>query len=309
MPLMYLAKINLNSDIFEVYNNKLNIDNVLDEIYNKISEDKTYTEVKLKEFTNSLGNKIKYEKTSKYNFAELKKDNDSKIITGKLVRTYNRPTEDFNEKGKLIDVYEEEHVGIYFYFNVRNELVAFSMRQAFGYNQFTDAFNNLLNMMIEKYHFEMFLKKDGNLLTDKLKSLKKIKRVTATLIPPNANEEELKILSDTLSYISDCKDTNAKKLKLELINTNDEDAGINMEAKMMQDTIKAAVKGYGDITAYGINHNEREQVIKSNSDAALTRVVNENISEGEYDNEADNFINSVVAELIKTNINSNKKGV
>ncbi|KZL89172.1 hypothetical protein [Clostridium magnum] len=294
MPLMYIAKINLNSKIFDVYEERLRLGEVLNEIFEKMNEKDNYKIRKRKEFKDSLGNTKVYIKTSEYQFNELTKFEEEKIVTGKVIRTYNRPTEDFNEKNELVDVYVQEHVSIYFYFDVRKELVTFSVRQAFGYNQFIEAFKYLLNISIKDYEFEVFLKKDQNMLERKLKSLRKVKRVSATLIPPNSNEGELKALRESIGYIAECRDTNAKKIKLDLIDTDD--IGLNMEAKMMRETISAAVKGYGDITTYGINKNGREQIVKSNTDAALTRVVNENLTEDDYNVEARDFIAAVRAE-------------
>ncbi len=294
MPLMYVAKINLNSKIFEVYEDRLKLNDVLNTVFEKVNETEIYRRSKKKEFIDSLGNRKLYLKKSEYQFNELKKNNEEKIITGKIIRTHNRPTEDFNEKNELVDVYVEEYVSIYFYFDVRKELVSFSVRQAFGYNQFTEAFKYLLDMSLKDYEFEVFLKKDQDLLDRKLKSLAKVKRMSATLIPPNANDEELKELRQTIGYIAQCKDTNAKKIKIDLVDTDD--IGLNMQAQMMQETISAAVKGYGDITTYGINKNGREQIVKSNTDAALIRIISENLTEEDYNGEARDFIAAVRAE-------------
>lgn len=293
MPYMYLAKVNLSSKIFDVYENKLSIAKVLNVVYRDMNDKNTYTYTQTKKFTDSLGNIKEYQKKSRYQFNELMKNDENMTITGKIVRTYSRPIEEFNDDGEIINSYEDAHVSIYFFFDVRKELVAFSMRQSFGYNQFIEAFKKLLNLCISEYDFEVFLKKDQNVLSEKLKALKTVNRVSATLIPPNSNEEELKEFRETLGYISECKETNAKKIKLDLIDTDD--VGLNMEAKMMRDTIKAAVKGYGDITTYGVNFNGREEVVKSNTDAALTRVINENLSESDYNDEAASFMAAVIA--------------
>lgn len=293
MPYMYLAKVNLSSKIFDVYENKLSIAKVLNVVYRDMNDKNTYTYTQTKKFTDSLGNIKEYQKKSRYQFNELMKNDENMTITGKIVRTYSRPIEEFNDDGEIINSYEDAHVSIYFFFDVRKELVAFSMRQSFGYNQFIEAFKKLLNLCISEYDFEVFLKKDQNVLSEKLKALKTVNRVSATLIPPNSNEEELKEFRETLGYIYECKETNAKKIKLDLIDTDD--VGLNMEAKMMRDTIKAAVKGYGDITTYGVNFNGREEVVKSNTDAALTRVINENLSESDYNDEAASFMAAVIA--------------
>lgn len=298
VSLMYLAKVNLNSKIFEVYENRLDISTVLDEVYNKLDANKIYTETKNIEYSDSLGNKKKYKKVSKYEFNDLKKELDGKIITGKIVRSFQKPSESLNKQtGELTDIFINECVSIYFYFDVKKELITFSVRQSFGYVQFTNAFNNLLNKIVESYGFEVFLQKDENLLAEKIKAFKRVSKINATLIPPNANEEDLDEFRNSLGYIKECQESNASKFKLELIDSEQE-SGLNMEAKIMRDTIKAVGRGYGDMTAYGINHSGREEVMRSNQDAALTCVVNENIKEDEYNKESSGFIARFITNII-----------
>lgn len=298
MPLMYLAKVNLNSSIFEVYENKLNISTVLDEVYHKLDVDKIYSELKKIEYNDSLGNKKSYLKQSNYQFNDLQKISENKVITGKVVRSFKRPSEELDKKtGKIKEIFVDELVSIYFYFDVKRELITFSTRQSFGYNQFTNAFNRLLNMSVGSYGFEVFLQKDENLLSEKIKGFKRISRLMATLVPPNANEDDLEEFRSSLGYIGDCQESNARKIKLEFMDA-DQERGLNMEAKIMRDTIKAVGRGYGDMTAYGINYKDREHVMKSNQDAALTCVIKENISEGEFNNESGSFIGRFIANII-----------
>lgn len=298
MPLMYLAKVNLNSSIFEVYENKLNISAVLDEVYQKLDVEKIYTELKKIEYNDSLGNKKSYLKESNYQFNDLRKISESKVITGKVVRSFKRPSEELDEKiGKIKEVFVDELISIYFYFDVKRELITFSTRQSFGYNQFRNAFNRLLNMSVSSYGFEVFLQKDENLLSEKIKGFKRVNRLMATLIPPNANEDDLEEFRNSLGYIGECQESNARKIKLEFIDA-DQERGLNMEAKIMRDTVRAVARGYGDMTAYGTNYNDREQVMKSNQDAALTCVIKENILEDEFNDESGGFIGRFIANII-----------
>lgn len=54
----------------------------------------------------------------------------------------------------------------------------------------------------------------------------------------------------------------------------------------MQDIFKAVSRGYGDITTYGTNQAGRRQIVRSNQDAAYTKVVDENLGKYEYNEEA-----------------------
>lgn len=53
-------------------------------------------------------------------------------------------------------------------------MISFCERQSFGYNQFIEAFTELLNQCVEKYQFKIFLQKDKDILEEKINSLKKI---------------------------------------------------------------------------------------------------------------------------------------
>ena len=130
-----------------------------------------------------------------------------------------------------------------------------------------------------------------------LKNLNKVYKVKATLIPPNAYEEDLKELRDSLGYIGDCKESNATKYKVELIGS-EKDSGLNIESKVIQDTIKAISRGYGDMTVYGVNGSGREETVKSNRDAAMTCNINENINEQDFKEESKNFIARFIANLM-----------
>ncbi|NFO11221.1 hypothetical protein FDB29_08940 [Clostridium botulinum] len=304
MAVMYLAKVNVNAKIFEVYESTLKIPVILSEVYQKLDTSKVYTEEKREEYVDELGNKAFYMRKSKYQFAELERTEGSGVITGKIVRNFNRPTEQLDRKtNEVTDTYTDECVSIYFYFDVMRELITFCSRQSFGYNQFTNAFNNLLNLTISGYGFEVFLQKDENLLDEKLKEFKRISKVTAILIPPNSNEEDLRDLRDTLGYIGDCQDSNASKYKIELTDS-DENPGIRMQAKIMKDTIKAITRGYGDLTAQGYNGSDRKYVMKSNKDAALTCIIDEKLEQEDYKDESKGFIERFLANLI----NKNNKG-
>lgn len=297
MSLMYLAKVNLTDRIFDVYEKKLNLTDVKRTMYAEINEDKKYSTTYNSKYKDAMGNLIKVVQHSKYRFKELSKI-ENNIITGKMVRTFNKPTEKIGGDGKVYQAFNEENVSIYFYFDCNNELIAFSERQSFGYNQFMTAFNFILNQNSEGYKFEIFLQKDTDVLQEKIRSLKTIRSIRATLIPPNSNDEDLEEFRRSLQYIQDCQETNANKLKLEM-STSDNKHSLKIESRYMQDVFKAVSRGYGDITTYGINQNGRKQKISSNQDAAFIRIIDENLGEYDYNEEAKNFILELFSKVYK----------
>lgn len=171
MPILYLAKINLNSNIFDVYDEKLVLDDVFNLIHEKVNNNYEITIEKKEKYIDAFGNAKEYVKISKYMFQEIKKK-EQNVITGKVVRSYKKPNEELDKTRKqMIKTFVEENVSIYFYYDVRREMVTFCERQSFGYNQFMSAFVGLLNKCVEKYEFEIFLQKDKDVLDEKLKNL------------------------------------------------------------------------------------------------------------------------------------------
>lgn len=292
MPLLYLAKINLNSNIFDVYDNTLKLEDVLKNIYTKFNVGDRF-ELKTKErYIDELGNTEYYNKTSGYSFQEINKL-EGNIITGKLVRTFDKPSEELDPvTNKMVKTKVQETVSIYFYYDVYKEMVTFCERQSFGYNQFMKSFVSLLNMIAKPYEFEIFLQKDKDKLEEKLSTLVSVQKIRATLIPPNSNEDDLREFREELEYMKQCQEANANKLDIEY-ESND----LKMDSKVMKDIKTAVSRGYGDLNATGMNHNGRKQTIRSSQDAAYTTNIKENIKPIEFNEEAKNMIDRFISKI------------
>lgn len=195
---------------------------------------------------------------------------------------------------RMVTTYIEERVSIYFYYDVANEMITFCERQSFGYNQFMKAFANMLNKSVKMYEFEIFLQKDKDILEEKMKSLRTVQRVRATLIPPNSTEEDLQELRNELIYMQQCQEANATKVNIEYASEN-----MKMESRVMKDIVTAVSRGYGDVTATGINNSGRQQTISSSQDAAYTANIQDNIGEDEYNEESHNLILRFLVKLTR----------
>jgi len=294
MPLLYLAKVNLNSNIFDVYEKRLSLEDVFNLIYKNIVDNTEYITKNNEHYTNSYGNPEVYIRESRYTFQEINKREEG-IITGKLVRTFNKPSEKLDKiSNRMVTTYIEESVSIYFYYDVYKEMITFCERQSFGYNQFMSAFAYILNKCVGIYEFEIFLQKDKDLLEEKMKNLKVVHKVKATLIPPNSNEDDLNELRGELLYMQQCQDANATRVSLEYGSDN-----MRMESKVMKDIMTAVSRGYGDVAAMGINGSGRQQTIRSSQDAAYTANILENISVEDYNEESRNLITRFLANVAR----------
>lgn len=278
MPKLYLAKVNLNSKIFSVYNDEVNIEQVLKEVYEKINTEEKYVVTRPGIYTDASGNEKRYRKKSEYAFAEIRKKD--MVITGMLLRKYTKPNEEVNERvDKVETVIKEESVGIRFYFDVNKEMVTFCERQCFGYNQFTNAFNQLLNRCVKDYEFETFLQKDKNKLEEKIKELHKITRVKAVLIPPNPNSRGISTIKER------CMSTNSTKMICEF-----ESDDMKMDSDEMLEIQDYVAAGYGDLTMNGTNANGRGQRVSSSMDAAYCVDIDDNLDEEAFNDESRNTI-------------------
>ena len=292
MPLLYLAKVNLNSNIFDVYNKSLSIDSVLEMIYRRFDIGDEFSNRSKERYIDAFGNPVEFFRESKYSFQEIKKL-DKGIITGKLVRNFNKPSEKLDPNtNRMIETSVQETVSIYFYYDVFHEMITFCERQSFGYNQFMGAFAYLLNKIATPYEFEIFLQKDRDVLEEKLKTLVSVQQVRATLIPPNSNEDDLNELRNELLYMQQCQEANAIKVELAYSSSK-----MNMESKVMKDIKTAVSRGYGDVNATGINGNGRRQTVRSSQDAAYTVNIQDNIKETDFNEESHNMIVRLLAKI------------
>ena len=301
MPLVYLAKVNLNSNIFQIYDKTLELNVVLEKIYKEFIGGTVYSYRYKEKYLDAMGNPVEYVKESNYSFQEIQKYENG-VITGKLVRKFNRPSEKLDPRTqKMIGTVVQEMVSIYFYYDVYREMVTFCERQSFGYNQFMGAFTYLLNKIAKPYEFEIFLQKDREILEEKLKNLISVQKVKATLIPPNSNDDDLTELRDDLMYMQQCQDVNAIKMDLSYSSNN-----LNMESKVMKDIKTAVSRGYGDVNATGINENGKIQTVKSSKDAAYTVYIHDNMKEIDFNNESYNMISRFIEKIASNRLNRKK---
>lgn len=290
MPYIYLSKVNLNSKIYKVYDKKLSLSNVLKEIFIKLNDEKTYEPEVVKTYDTNEGKKRVRTKEI-YCFNSLEKDYENRVIEGKIIRRYPHYQEKYNEETKDITNAEvEESSNIYFYFDVDKEYIGFCTRTKFGYNQFNEAFKNLLEIHMNEYGFEVFLKKDREKFIKELQCFERVDKVVATLIPPNANEddiEELKNDSEVVNY----KEANITKAKVEYSVSKFSENGLNMQSKILKDAVKQVSLGYGDMNVHGKKEG-KEHVVRSNCEGALTSYISDE------DNKNKNIFKDAVINLI-----------
>lgn len=276
MPYIYLSKVNLNSKIYKVYDRSLSLGDVLSEMFINIGDAKVHEENVMKKYEDINGKIKKSIVVEKYCFNSLEKDFDNSIIRGQVIRTYPHWMEEYDDvtkeiKKKVID----ESSSIYFYFDLSKEYIGFCTRSKFGYNQFNKAFKNLLEKHMDNYGLEVFLQKDKSKFEKKLERFTRVNKIVATLIPPNANEDDIEKLKANSNEIKSYEDANITKAKVEYSVSKYSECGLNMQSKMLKNAISQITLGYGDMNVHGINKKGEEDVVRANQDAALVSFISD----------------------------------
>lgn len=259
MPLLYFSKVNINSNIYEVYEGKTSVDDIMRKLFNAIDDMNEYEKIEIKTFTDQDGEEKIIENREKYNFSELTKHEDvhERYIYGKIIRRVPVFSEFFDENTRISEsvVHENNSVSILFYFDMIREIIVFSSRLKFGYKQFNEGFQNLINQYLENVGFEIFLIKNPFSIKERLKGAHKITKIKATSIPPNVNEEELKrMYSDDVKEMRSANVT--KKTSIFEIHEKSK-KGINLDAEVIRraldsnEAYRTYSDGYGKLEVEG----------------------------------------------------------
>jgi len=270
---LYFSKINVNSHIYDVYDEKEDLNSILKKVYLNIKEDTTYTQTETR--TNEIGEEFTYEAYFKFNLIE--KSNTDYTIAGNVIKTSNLFVNEINEAtGEITKVPVENSEVIPFYFDVYREIVAFYTTNRFGYNVFNYAFKELLNECMstedEEFNFEVSILKQGlsvNAIQSQLGQIGKLESLTIEIIPPNPDDDLLDAIQQNgegEGYLNDIKSGNVTHRST--IFTSKAPDGLNIDAKIIKKELQKidqihpqlsseeAIK-YGYVTVEATNKNGR----------------------------------------------------
>ncbi|AGF54767.1 hypothetical protein HMT_3 [Clostridium phage HM T] len=200
---LYFSKVSINSSkIYEIYDGVETPQNVMKKLFSDMKNGKNYKNV----ITRILNGDTRVEEYNFYLTGINKFDNDpSDVLVGAVIKTSkifinNIDKETGKKKTKAFD--SDELSGFCFY--PTKEIVCFYTTNRFGYKEFCNAFEGLLNScsMDDSQNGEYFKVK---LLTngvsldnikDDLKRLRNIETIRINIIPPNPNGDLLKAIRE-----------------------------------------------------------------------------------------------------------------
>lgn len=264
MAQMYFYKFNINSEIYDVYKDDSLQQKILEIVFAKIDSNLSYKVRSSEE-----------EKGTEYKFCDLAKNADNMTITGRLVKIYDGETESYDRKKDTVkQIYEEDKAAsATFYFDLRNEEIAFITRQGFGYKQFGTCFKTLLETVFPENAFELILEKNVGQLKEKIYIMNRVIKVNSVMVPPNANEDEFKTLLG--ATVDEFKDTKATKyvqgLEVSARGTN----SINVKTKFFDRIFYAIGKGYAKLSVEGRNAFNEKITVDSDEDAPYKLPISE----------------------------------
>lgn len=250
---MFFAKINVNSDIYKLYDNPDILDGILDKIIININQDKSIVLNKEMDSKND-GDRIK--------FISIEKDIDKRYITGRIIRIYKDDLESYDPNSDDIIKLPTGELARYatFYFDVRSELVAFTLGKYFGRNQFCSYLEFLLNEYVEDVSFNVSLITDRAGLKEKIGRFKRISRIYVSLVTPNPNVEAFNRMFAANGQ--NLKDMNAHQYGQEF-KASKKGEGLKEDTAFINILVDGVSDGYGKMEVDGIDDSDEEIKVSS----------------------------------------------
>ncbi|MFJ7932113.1 hypothetical protein [Peribacillus sp. NPDC096448] len=240
---LYFSKVSLNSHIYEVYEQKLDLKNVLKTLYLNIREGIEYINEGLR--IKEDGESFLYDASYSFNFIEKADGELVDTVIGSVIKTAKIFINDIDKKtGKMTKRAIDNKEVINFYFDVYQEIVVFHTTNRFGYKEFNMAFKELLNKCMFSqdvtYNFEVGLIKQGlnvQEIKQQLRDIGKLEYLKIEVIPPNPDDELLRgIQENGEEYLGDMQAGNVTEKSI--LFTSSAPEGLNINSKIINKEIE-----------------------------------------------------------------------
>lgn len=257
MSTMYFAKMNFNSEIYDVYEDGALLTDFLNKVFNSLTEKVT----------------LKDDKDRKFKFITLIKDDRGSWISGRIVLIAPDTVITYDpDKDDIIESYNKNGASyITFYFDIARESIAFVPKRNFGHVMFIEMFKKLVELCVENVSVEIYLEKNIHVLREKIYNFKSVQIVEIDIVPPNGDKDDFDALFGTKA--DEIKETKATKFKINL--AAPAKIGINVKSKYIDRLIRAVSKGFGEMVVRGKNQANADQTLKSDKDAPYTIAIDD----------------------------------
>ena len=251
MAYMYFAKVNVNDEIFNVYDDPKVLQTLLVKLMGCINNS---TKIDLPKDKGII------------KFITIEKDAGKMVVYGRLVKVFKDDIKVYDPKKDDVEDLPTDKLArsATFFFDVEREIVGFTTGQYFGYKQFCSFFELLINACMGKSAFKVFLLKDEELFKEKLKYFNKITKINVIMIPKNPGRSDFECMFANPEALSSTK---ARYYEQTFRADGKSEIGLSINNDYMDNTIDGVVNGYGDMTVEGIGVNAQKTRITSTADA------------------------------------------
>lgn len=254
MAVMYFAKVSMSSEIYDLYEHPEQYPEFLNKLYGAINPNLTIID----------------ENKTKYKFNSLMYDNNKKAIAGRYSKIYHGEVEsyDFIKDEPMSEHKPNLSATVNFYFDVEEEIIAYTAARDFGYKAFTEMFKQYIETALadEKIKVAVELLINDKELIEQIENLKVVEELTFSIIPPNPpNRKQFDDLFGSRANVIYESGTTQYK---EVYETKSKKTGHGIKMTDYFRNIITAIKdGYGKVRAEGINYGGHNETITSSDNA------------------------------------------
>lgn len=254
MSKLFFGKMNINEDIYDVYNKKVDINKLLTKIYVDFNA-KTI-------IYDALG--------GRYKFFDVDKFEDNSVIYGRLgyIKKGVHSTYD-PDKDTAIDIEDKNKIEyITFYFDVFNEILSYTVNPILTKKKVLEIFEELIKKSTG-VGVKFILETDINELNKELKKFDVLRRVSLKLVPPNGDKDQFsKLFSLSAEKVAT---GGATTIKQEYSNRSK--VGLNKDSELIKDAADGIALGYAEGKFYRKDSHGEEIEFLTEKDAPYTKII------------------------------------
>lgn len=251
MATIYFAKMNINEQIYDVYEGKTTLNSLLTKIYTDLS-----TTVKVHD---KFGAKIKV--------FDLDRNEDNTTIVGHLAYIKPEIHSSYDENNDTAKDTKDPDSMEYltFYFDVHKELIGFTTVSKMRQRKALE----FLARIIKKstgIGVEFIIEPNFGELHSRLLEFKTLKKLKVKLVPPNGDDRNFdKLFSIDAARFQQSRATQAKQE----FSTRTA-AGLDMNSELVKNQITGAELGFSELEFEGKNHSNDQVKISTSDDVPYT---------------------------------------
>lgn len=251
MSKLFFSKMNINDEIYQVYDGTANINDLLNEIYTGINNREA----------------IYDDKGGRYKLFDLDKL-ENNIIHGRLGYIKSGVHSSYNpDTDTAIDIEDKNKIEyVTFYFDVYNEMLAYTVLPIMRKERILTIFEGLIKQSTD-IGVKFIIETDMRSLNNKLSKFEIIKKVVLDLVPPNGDKNEFaSLFSVNADKVADAEATSIKQQY-----STRSSEGLNKDSSLIKDAKDGIALGYANGTFLGADAHGEKLEVNTTSNTPYTK--------------------------------------